>query len=132
MKSWLLVAVLSFPLFAADELVAVYYCRTPNIADAGYSVTVETGGFAGITQVTLAENSFAGSTLLGRFVVKQTQQNKTQVFTGQNMKLVVGPGHHPNGIAIPHKVYDAVFVAKTRDGKNHRGQVQCWSPRDPQ
>ena len=132
MKSWLLVLFVSFPLFAADEFNTVFQCRTPNMADAGYTVTVQTGGFAGITQVTLSKVSFMGTTLLGRYIVRETQQSQNKVFTGKDIKLVVGPGHHEHGIGIPHKVYNATFSAKTNDGTTHRGQVQCWSPKDPQ
>lgn len=132
MKNWLLVVLVSFPLFAADEFVTEFNCRTPNVADAGYTVTVATGGFAGITQVTLEKVTFAGASLLGRYFVNETLEGKNRVFVGDEIKLVVGPGHRRPGIGIPGLVYDAAFSAKGQDGKLHRGQVQCWSPQDPQ
>lgn len=132
MKKLLFGILLSFPLFAADEFFVVYQCYTPRIADGGYQLTVEAGGFAGITQIRLAANSFAGAKLLGRYIVKTQELNGATIFTGKDIKLAVGPGEYPSEIGIPSKVYKASFVAKGNDGKKHQGTLNCRSPQDPQ
>lgn len=132
MKSWLLVTLLSFPLLAADEFVVQYQCYTPRVADTGYQLTVETGGFAGITRIKVAENSFAGAKFLGQFIVRTQEAGGSTIYTGKDIKVVVGPGEYPSEIGIPSKVYKANFVLKGNDGRKHQGLLNCRSPQDPQ
>jgi len=132
MKKLLFVLLVGFPLLAADEFVVLYQCYTPRIVDGGYQLTVESGGFAGITQVKLAANTFAGSEFLSQYIVNMNEMSGSTIFAGKDIKLVVGPGEYPSEIGIPSKVYKASFVAKGNDGKKHQGILNCRSPQDPQ
>jgi hypothetical protein len=52
---WVLFTVfLSCPLCGADQFIQMYHCKTPNVADTGYRVLVETGGFVGMTQIKMS------------------------------------------------------------------------------
>ncbi|NBX67883.1 MAG: hypothetical protein EBR01_02840 [Proteobacteria bacterium] len=132
MKGLLLAVLLSFPLFAADEFVVHHQCYTPRVADTGYQLIIETGGIAGITQVKVFENSFAGAKYLGKFIVRVQETGSSTVYTGKDIRVVIGPGEYPAEIGIPSKVYRATFVLKGNDGKKHQGPLNCRSPQDPQ
>lgn len=51
------------PQGGADMIYTLVACRTPNLADAGHSLVVKTGGIAGLTQGKLSEVTFAGNKL---------------------------------------------------------------------
>jgi hypothetical protein len=51
-----------------DQIVNINNCYEPNLADAGYSVRVNSGGFAGITIAEIYEISFFGTTYLASLV----------------------------------------------------------------
>lgn len=132
MKKFLLVVLLSCPLFGADEFETVFKCHTPNIVDSGYQVTVESGGFAGMTLVIVESISFAGTTLIGKYVVHTSLENHQTIYQGKDIKLVVGQGEIPKIIGIPQKRYPAVFGLRSNEGKKHMSKLSCVSPLDPQ
>lgn len=123
MKKLLSLVLVSFPLMAADEFVTLYDCHTPNVADTGYQVLVETGGFAGITQVTLSASSFVGAKLLGKFIVSESEVEGNTVFQGKDIQLTVGPEE-------AGQVHEASFTAKGNNGQNYQGKLQCFSNKD--
>ncbi len=132
MKKFLLVVLMSCPVFGADEFETVFKCHTPNIVDSGYQVTVESGGFAGITLVIVESISFAGTTLIGKYVVHTSLENHQTIYQGKDIKLVVGQGEILKTIGIPQKRYPAVFGLRSNEGKTHRRILSCVSPLDPQ
>lgn len=52
-----------------DQIIEVLTCG-PTMADAGYYLSVSSGGFAGLTTAVLYEQNIAGSTVTARFHCK--------------------------------------------------------------
>lgn len=123
MKKLLTLVLVSFPLMAADEFVTLYDCHTPNVADTGYQLVVETGGFAGITQVTLSAINFMGSKQVAKYIVTESEVEGTTVFQGKDIQLTVGPEE-------AGQVHESSFTAKGSNGKNYQGKLQCFSSRE--
>jgi hypothetical protein len=128
MKKFLLLVLVSFPLMAADEFVTLYDCHTPNVADTGFQVLVETGGFAGTTQVTLSASNFMGSKLIGKYIVSGSEVEGSTIYQGKDIQLNVGPGFYPHysGTDVG-KVHNASFSAVGTNGKKYQGKLQCSS-----
>lgn len=53
---------------APDMAYTTLVCSEPNLRDAGYSLQVNQGGFAGLTTVTLGQITFTGATQIAELV----------------------------------------------------------------
>lgn len=56
-----------------DQITQILACSEPNIRDGGYSVSIETGGLAGLTTAHLSEVTIAGSNSIAQFICKPAQ-----------------------------------------------------------
>lgn len=86
--------LLTFSAQASDELIDVLQCRpVASKADAGLSVSVAQGGFAGITLVTI-NRFFFGQHTIAKHLVKQLpllpgRAGSPVIFEGDTVRLSV-------------------------------------------
>ncbi|MGK5085654.1 hypothetical protein WDW37_20385 [Bdellovibrionota bacterium FG-1] len=76
---------------AADETTVSVSCRDAReeLRDAGYAVTITTGGIAGMTLATVSEQTIAGPRVLETVIVKKNNRGMERVYSGNGFKLTI-------------------------------------------
>jgi hypothetical protein len=82
-------AVVAVARPAAADIKRGYYCHTPNIADGGFVVRIETDGPAGTARVDVSRDSIGGPRALGSYAVRVTQSGSNTVFQGNGLMLTM-------------------------------------------
>lgn len=79
----------SISSFAADNIRDVTYCYNPEIADAGYIVTVSKNEKTGETLASVAEQTIAGPRNPKTFVVEEALIGTTKTYSGKGFSLSI-------------------------------------------
>src|SRR4051794_26290502 len=87
----LIASVSSLSAFAADQAYLVVSCvdARMELADAGYGVTIRTGGFTGMTLATVSEQTIAGPRRVAAFGVTESEGGMQRAYHGNGFDLTI-------------------------------------------
>ena len=110
----LLVLVSSVSAFASDERVMEVSCHDARIGlgDTGYSLSISSGGFTGMTLGTLSEQTFVAPRVLKTVTLTSSRESMNQVYRGKGMKLVITMESF-----APTKIHPATLALNYSDRK---------------
>ena len=122
MNIWILAGVISVtPVFAADEVTVTVACTdaSEELRDAGYAVTVTSGGVTGATLATVLEQTLAGPTVLGTFAVKKNNRGMQRIYSASGFNLTIALES-----MVPTAFHSATFSLK-QTSKKIKGALNC-------
>lgn len=114
----------------ADRIYTIVSCYQTGIADAGVMVSIQSGGFTGLTTAHVSEQSIMGPRPVGQVVVRETsinRPNKPTVYSGESLELVIYTNRAPRNGGV---YFDGQLSGEI-EGHQYNDRVACQFRRHP-